>query len=121
MSAMSDPRPHEAEDEAPGALPAGAKLPDVPPPPDFLAGVQSKIRARSGGKFFRSRWATSPMSTFVQIVSLLMLLAIVLIWLFAGPVHDLGPDTRAPAGAVDHPRPPVKIRSSGSGSPESPP
>lgn len=122
MSAMSDPRDEreELEDE-PGALPVGAKLPEIEPPPDFLAGVQSKLHKRSGGKFYRSRWSTSPMSTLVQLISLAMLLAIVLIWLLSSPVRGLEPDTGVPAGGTDQPRPPVKIQSSGSGSPGSQP
>jgi hypothetical protein len=119
MSGMSDPR-GDREDDAPGGLPVSAKLPEIEPPPDFLAGVQAKIHKRSGGKFYRSRWATSPMSTLVQIVSLAMLLAIVLIWLLSSPVRGLGPDTAAPDGGQGL-RPPVKIQSSGSGSLESPP
>ena len=130
MSAMTDPLPaHEPDDrEESDALPLSERIGDAEPPPDFLAGVQAKIHARSGGKFYRSRWSTSPMSTLVQIVTLAMLLAIVLIWLFSGPVRDLGPDTAGPAPATrgvdgrEAPRPPVRIesKSSGSGSPGSP-
>jgi len=128
MSAMADPLPErddsDERDEVDGP-PVTARLGEVEPPPDFLAGVQAKIHKRSGGKFYRSRWSTSPASTLVQIVTLAMLLVIVLIWLFAGRMRDLGPDR---AGAApdeqgqpgETPRPPVKIRSSGSGSPGSP-
>ena len=121
MSSMQDPVADDRDDEdETAALLRKAALPEVAPPPDFLADVQAKIHKRSGGKFYRSRWATSPMSTTVQLISLLMLLVIVLIWLLAGPVRDLGPDR---GGGAQDERPPVKIRIQGPepGSPGSPP
>lgn len=123
MSAMSDPAEKRDDDvDEAGALLRKAALPEVEPPPDFLADVQKKLHKRSGGKFYRSRWSTSPLSTTTQLISLVMLIVIVLIWLLAGPVRELGPDT----ADGDAARPPVKIRIQGPGpgargSPPSPP
>jgi hypothetical protein len=104
----------QGDDDDEPALLRKASLGEVEPPPDFLAGVQAKLHARSGGKFYRSQWSRSRLATTTQIISLLMLLVILLIWLFAGPVKDLGPDREA-AGQGDESgevvRPPVKIRS----------
>ncbi|MBI2897794.1 MAG: hypothetical protein HYY06_29820 [Deltaproteobacteria bacterium] len=77
-------------------------------PPDFLRGVQTKIRRRSRGKFFRNGWTTSPSATTVQIVSLAMLLALILIWILGGPFAEVGPD-RGPANRGEEALPPVKI------------
>lgn len=125
MSAMQDPSRSddgdlaEADadaDDGASLLRSTAPLGEIDPGPDFLAGVQKKLHVRSGGKFYRSRWSTSPMSVTVQIVSLAMLLVIVLIWLFSGPVKDLGPDRGAPAAGQGEGQPqrqPVKIRIQG--------
>jgi hypothetical protein len=126
MSAMHDPVRRDDADPAEGQSPLQeAPLPEIEPGPDFLAGVQSKLHTRSGGKFYRSRWSTTSMSTVVQIVSLAMLLLSVLIWLLSGPVVSLGPDQGGPAagqgdGELD--RPPVRIRIQGPepGSPDLP-
>ena len=74
MSAMQDPSRRddgdhvEAKadaDEGASLLRSAAPLPELEPGPDFLAGVQKKLHVRSGGKFYRSRWSTSPMSVTV--------------------------------------------------------
>jgi hypothetical protein len=127
MSAMHDPVRRDATDPEEGESPLReAPLTEMEPGSDFLAGVQSKLHTRSGGKFYRSRWSATSMSTVVQIVSLAMLLVIVLIWLLSGPVKDLGPDQGGPAvgqGDGELERPPVRIRIQGPepASPESPP
>lgn len=117
MTAMSDPaRTQPGDDDEGDALLRRAALAELEPDPDFLAGVQSKIHTRSGGKFYRTRWATSPMSIAVQIVSLAMLLVIILVWLLSGPVKDLGPDRgpgAAPSNDEELQRPPVRIRIQG--------
>jgi hypothetical protein len=79
---MSDPG-----DEKPAASEAPAEpeeslrsmlrgaLREEGPAPDVLAGVQKKIRERSGGKFYADGWSTAkhpPLNTYL-ITSLLML------------------------------------------------
>jgi hypothetical protein len=111
MSAMSDPKRTDDDEDA---ILRGGGLPELDPGPDFLAGVQTKIHTRSGGKFYRSRWATSPMSVGVQIVSLAMLLVIILVWLLSGPVNNLEADRPARPDVEESQRPiEVKIRSQG--------
>lgn len=116
MSAMQDPLRPDADAEEVESPLREAPLPELEAGPDFLAGVQSKLHTRSGGKFYRSRWSTTPMATIVQIVSLAMLLVIVLIWLLSGPITSLGPDeggTAAGQGEGELERPPVRIRIQG--------
>lgn len=57
-------------------------------PPDILSGVQQRIRARSGGKFFADGWSTSiaPLGTYL-VTSLLMLAVAVTLWLLLAPGH----------------------------------
>lgn len=108
MSAMQDPIPDREREDDSGSFVRDLASPVVSPPPDFLRGVQSKIRRRSRGKFFRNGWTTSPSATVVQIVSLAMLLALILIWILGGPFADVGPD-RGSQEAL----PPVKIEIQG--------
>jgi hypothetical protein len=79
---MSDPADNEIEpNEAPAepeeslrSMLRGA-LREEGPAPDVLAGVQKKIRERSGGKFYADGWSTAkhpPLNTYL-ITSLLML------------------------------------------------
>jgi hypothetical protein len=61
-------------DEALRSMLRGALREDGPPP-DVLAGVQKKIRERSGGKFYADGWSTAkhpPFNTYL-VTSLLML------------------------------------------------
>jgi len=107
MRDMADPvEPPENDDDAPLRQ---MRLPTIEPPTDFLEGVQAKIRRRSGGKFYASRWGASPMATAIQIVSLVMLLVIALIWLLAGRVDDVRPERTAGGRAVK-----IEIRGPGS-------
>ena len=79
---MSDPADNERE---PSTAPAEADdslrsmlrgaLREEGPAPDVLAGVQKKLRERSGGKFYADGWSTAkhaPLNTYL-ITSLLML------------------------------------------------
>ncbi len=54
--------------------------------PNISEVVQRRIRERSEGRYFTTRWSTSsaPGATFL-ITSLLMLLVVVLAWLFLSP------------------------------------
>jgi hypothetical protein len=60
--------------------PADAKVPNI------SERVQHRIRERSEGRYFATRWSTSsaPGATFL-VTSLLMLLVVVLAWLFLSP------------------------------------
>ena len=55
-------------------------------PPNILRGVQTKLRARSRGKFYGDGWSTSksPRATYL-ITSVLMLLLIALVFLVLIP------------------------------------
>jgi len=57
-------------------------------PPDVLAGVQKKLRERSGGKFYEDGWSTSrhpPINTYL-ITSLMMLAILGLIYVLLAPL-----------------------------------
>ena len=74
---------------------------DEPAVPDMLSGVQRKIRARSGGKFFADGWSTTrqpPISTFL-VTSLFMLAILVLVYLVLSPLAGAPVEGTAPAGA----------------------
>ncbi|MBW2453147.1 MAG: hypothetical protein JRI68_01475 [Deltaproteobacteria bacterium] len=62
------------------APPTGGKEPNI------TERVQRRIRERSDGRFFGTRWSTSsaPATTFL-VTSLLMLLVVLLAWLFLSP------------------------------------
>ncbi len=78
---MTEPRPEELAvegesepDDSLRSLLRGAMREDVIAP-DVLAGVQKKIRERSGGKFYADGWSTAkhpPLNTYL-VTSLLML------------------------------------------------
>jgi len=56
--------------------------------PDLTLGVQQKIRARSGGKFYADGWSTAkhpPRSTYL-LTSLLMLFVLALIYALLSPL-----------------------------------
>ena len=60
-----------------------------PPQVDVLAGVQKRLRERSGGKFYADRWATSrqpPVATYL-VTSLLMLVIIGAIYVVLAPLR----------------------------------
>ncbi len=57
-------------------------------PPDVLAGVQKKLRERSGGKFYRDGWSTSqeaPIATYL-VTSALMLVVLLVVYAVLGPL-----------------------------------
>ena len=62
------------------APPTGGKEPNI------SERVQRRIRDRTDGRFFATRWSTSsaPAATFL-VTSLLMLLVVLLAWLFLSP------------------------------------
>lgn len=56
--------------------------------PDVLAGVQKKLRERSGGKFYRDGWSTSqeaPVATYL-VTSALMLVVLLVVYAVLGPL-----------------------------------
>jgi len=57
---------------------------DEGPTPDLLAGVQTRLRERSRGRFYRDRFATRSSlgrSVFPILLGLVMLLVVVIAWL----------------------------------------
>lgn len=65
---------------------ATAELSEAVPSVDVLAGVQAKLRARSGGRFYRDRFAETQgrgaLLTWVIFASVLVVLATVIWFLF---------------------------------------
>jgi hypothetical protein len=57
-------------------------------PPDVLAGVQRKLRERSGGKFYGDRWSTErhPPTLTYLITSLLMLAVLLIVYFVLQPL-----------------------------------
>jgi len=85
------PEPSESEDDDVGSirdLLRGAASKAEPPQVNVLRGVQSKIRERSGGKYFADGWSTTrqpPISTFL-VTSLVMLAVMVVVYLVLSPL-----------------------------------
>ncbi len=83
------------EDELPSLL--RRVMTETVPPVDVLAGVQQKLRERSGGKFYADRWSTDrfpPVQTYL-ITSALMLSVVLVTYLVLRPLS--GEPERAPA------------------------
>jgi len=114
-----DPKTPETEDEAivdssrGGAggddplrnLLRTALAPEEPDPVDMLSGVQEKLRARSGGKFYSDGWSTSkapPISTYL-ITSLLMLAVVIVVYAILAPLSGEAAD-------IDTTPKPVNVR-----------
>jgi hypothetical protein len=77
---------------------------DEPSKVDVLAGVQRKLRERSGGKFYADRWSTSrqpPVVTYL-VTSLIMLAIAFAVYLVLAPL-------RGQARAVDPDPAPVQL------------
>jgi hypothetical protein len=77
---------------------------DEPSKVDVLAGVQRKLRERSGGKFYADRWSTSrqpPVVTYL-VTSLFMLAIAFAVYLVLAPL-------RGQARAVDPDPAPVQL------------
>lgn len=70
--------------------------------PDLVAGVQQKIRVRSGGKFYADGWSTvrhPPLNTYL-ISSLLMLFVLCIVYALLAPL----------SGAPEHPKPTAPVQ-----------
>ncbi len=66
-------------------------LPEEPARVDVLAGVQKKLRERSGGKFYADGWSTareSPTLTFLA-TSALMLVVVALTYAVLAPLRGV--------------------------------
>ncbi len=108
---MTDPRQKELRgdtepEESFRSLLRGALHEDTPAP-DVLAGVQKKIRERSGGKFYADGWSTAkhpPLNTYL-ITSLLMLAVLGVSYALLSPlVGDPEPVRNQPAPVQIIPR-----------------
>lgn len=60
------------------------------PPGDLLAGVQERIHQRSGGKFFRDRFARGPQRLGPMWIPLALLVVLAATWL-AFSAHEVLP------------------------------
>lgn len=91
---MSDEeRLEDDPDSAPGAdsmrelLRRARAVPPPAPEKDLLRGVQSKLRRRSGGKFYADGWSTrdeNPRSTYL-VTATVMLVVLVLVYFALAP------------------------------------
>lgn len=88
-----DERPEQDPDSEPGAdsvrdlLRRTRALPPPPPKKDLLRGVQTKLRRRSGGKFYADGWSTrdeNPRSTYL-VTATVMLVVLVLVYFALAP------------------------------------
>lgn len=62
---------------------------DAPPSSDVLAGVQRRIRQRSGGKYYADGWSTAkhpPVSTYL-VTSALMLAIVIVAYIVMSPLR----------------------------------
>lgn len=69
--------------------------------PDLIAGVQQKIRVRSGGKFYADGWSTvrhPPLNTYL-ISSLLMLFVLCVVYALLAPLSG-APERAKPVAPV---------------------
>lgn len=74
---------------------------DEAPTPDLLSGVQTRLRERSRGRFYRDRFATrSSLSrgVFPLLLALVMLLVVVIAWLAMNYIDVEPASVDAPAG-----------------------
>jgi hypothetical protein len=102
--------PDDADDARVKNLLRGA-LGDEPEPAtvDVLAGVQKKLRERSGGKFYRDAWSTAkqpPTLTFL-VTSALMLVVVLVTYAILAPLRgkpEAVPTEPAPIDVVMPPR-----------------
>ena len=88
----------QAETESIRDLLRGAAGQTEPPAVDVLRGVQSKIRERSGGKYFDDGWSTTrqpPISTFL-VTSLVMLAICVFVYVYLSPLEGKAVDVEPP-------------------------
>ena len=88
----------EASEELRRLLRGG--LPDAAEPPDVLAGVQKKLRERSGGKFYADRWSTeksAPIATYLVTSAIMLVIVFVLYALLSPLVGDPEPVRNEPA------------------------
>lgn len=70
---------------------------------DVLAGVQKKLRERSGGKFYTDEWSTAkqpPTMTFL-VTSALMLVVIVIAYAVLAPLRGKAESVRTEPAPVD--------------------
>ena len=74
-----------------------------PLPVDVLAGVQKKLRERSGGKFYADAWSTakeSPTLTFL-VTSALMLVVVALTYAVLSPLRGAAESVPSEPAPVD--------------------
>ncbi len=77
----------EESEELKSLLRGALRDEEEPPSSDILRGVQRRIRARSGGKFYADGWSTArhpPIATYL-LTSLLMLAIVLLVYAVLTP------------------------------------
>ncbi len=83
------------------------ELADDEAPPDLLVGVQTRLRARSRGRYYRDRFAerAGPKALTPLIVASVMLLIVAVAWLSLYYVHVEGPPSGGVGEATTQDRP----------------
>ena len=98
-SRLSDP--DDTRDEV-RKLVKGA-LSGEPAPVDVLAGVQKKLRERSGGKFYADEWSTAkqpPTLTFL-VTSALMLAVVLIAYAVLAPLRGQAESVKTEPAPID--------------------
>ena len=99
------PRPSESEDPRDAKVRSLLKgaLASEPGSVDVLAGVQKKLRERSGGKFYRDEWSTakpSPTLTFF-VTSALMLVFVLIAYAVLSPLRGQAESVKTEPAPID--------------------
>jgi hypothetical protein len=99
------PRPSESEDPRDAKVRSWLKgaLASEPGSVDVLAGVQKKLRERSGGKFYRDEWSTAkqpPTLTFF-VTSALMLVFVLIAYAVLSPLRGRAESVKTEPAPID--------------------
>lgn len=99
------PRPSESDDPRDAEMRSLLKgaLASEPGSVDVLAGVQKKLRERSGGKFYRDEWSTakpSPTLTFF-VTSALMLVFVLIAYAVLSPLRGQAESVKTEPAPID--------------------
>lgn len=99
------PRPSESDDPRDAEVRSWLKgaLAGEPGSVDVLAGVQKKLRERSGGKFYRDEWSTAkqpPTLTFF-VTSALMLVFVLVAYAVLSPLRGQPESVKTEPAPID--------------------
>ena len=91
MTREDDPK-EDADDAMSALLKRSLDTRVVPAPaPDFLRGVQKRIRTRSRGKFYADGWSVSSPRASYTLIALVMLIVVGIAYFVLGPTGISAP------------------------------